>query len=75
MLLLPRGLVWLFGLRGGVRDLAQEPGDVQRMSARRAPRRRSGVALRIENVGMRFGGLWALSEVSFDVERGSGRRA
>jgi branched-chain amino acid transport system ATP-binding protein len=29
------------------------------------------VALRIENVGMRFGGLWALSEVSFDVERGS----
>ncbi|HEX3464150.1 MAG TPA: ABC transporter ATP-binding protein [Candidatus Elarobacter sp.] len=28
------------------------------------------VALRIENVGMRFGGLWALSEVSFDVERG-----
>jgi branched-chain amino acid transport system ATP-binding protein len=31
----------------------------------------TGVALRIENVGMRFGGLWALSEVSFDVERGS----
>jgi len=30
-----------------------------------------GVALRIENVGMRFGGLWALSEVSFDVQRGS----
>ena len=29
------------------------------------------VALRIENVGMRFGGLWALSEVSFDIERGS----
>ncbi|HEV3087649.1 MAG TPA: ABC transporter ATP-binding protein [Candidatus Elarobacter sp.] len=30
-----------------------------------------GVAMRIVNVGMRFGGLWALSEVSFDVERGS----
>jgi branched-chain amino acid transport system ATP-binding protein len=30
-----------------------------------------GVALRISNVGMRFGGLWALSEVSFDVERGA----
>jgi branched-chain amino acid transport system ATP-binding protein len=29
------------------------------------------VALRINGVGMRFGGLWALSEVSFDVERGS----
>ncbi len=29
------------------------------------------VALRITDVGMRFGGLWALSEVSFDVERGS----
>jgi len=29
------------------------------------------VALRISDVGMRFGGLWALSEVSFDVERGS----
>ncbi|GAC1658802.1 MAG: ABC transporter ATP-binding protein [Candidatus Elarobacter sp.] len=29
------------------------------------------VALRITGVGMRFGGLWALSEVSFDVERGS----
>jgi len=29
------------------------------------------VSLRIEDVGMRFGGLWALSEVSFDVERGS----
>ena len=29
------------------------------------------VALRIRDVGMRFGGLWALSEVSFDVERGS----
>jgi branched-chain amino acid transport system ATP-binding protein len=31
----------------------------------------SNVALRISNVGMRFGGLWALSEVTFDVERGS----
>jgi branched-chain amino acid transport system ATP-binding protein len=30
-----------------------------------------GVALRISEVGMRFGGLWALSEVSFDVMRGS----
>jgi branched-chain amino acid transport system ATP-binding protein len=29
------------------------------------------VVLRISNVGMRFGGLWALSEVSFDIERGS----
>jgi branched-chain amino acid transport system ATP-binding protein len=29
------------------------------------------VSLRITDVGMRFGGLWALSEVSFDVERGS----
>jgi branched-chain amino acid transport system ATP-binding protein len=29
------------------------------------------IAMRIENVGMRFGGLWALSEVTFDVERGS----
>jgi branched-chain amino acid transport system ATP-binding protein len=29
------------------------------------------VVLRISDVGMRFGGLWALSEVSFDVERGS----
>jgi len=29
------------------------------------------VALRIADVGMRFGGLWALSEVSFDVERGA----
>lgn len=29
------------------------------------------VALRVQGVGMRFGGLWALSDVSFDVERGS----
>jgi branched-chain amino acid transport system ATP-binding protein len=29
------------------------------------------VVLRISNVGMRFGGLWALSEVSFDIDRGS----
>jgi branched-chain amino acid transport system ATP-binding protein len=28
-------------------------------------------AMRITDVGMRFGGLWALSEVSFDVARGS----
>jgi branched-chain amino acid transport system ATP-binding protein len=27
--------------------------------------------LQIESVGMRFGGLWALSDVTFDVERGS----
>ncbi|MBC5809706.1 MAG: ABC transporter ATP-binding protein [Candidatus Eremiobacteraeota bacterium] len=27
--------------------------------------------LRIENVGMRFGGLWALKDVSFEVERGT----
>ncbi len=31
----------------------------------------SSVALRITDVGMRFGGLWALSEVTFDVVRGS----
>ena len=31
----------------------------------------ASVALRISNVGMRFGGLWALSEVTFDVMRGS----
>jgi branched-chain amino acid transport system ATP-binding protein len=42
------------------------------MSAQTAQSQSSpDVALRIENVGMRFGGLWALSEVSFDVERGS----
>jgi branched-chain amino acid transport system ATP-binding protein len=29
------------------------------------------VRLRIENVGMRFGGLWALDEVSFAVEPGT----
>ena len=29
------------------------------------------VALRVQGVGMRFGGLWALSDVSFEVERGS----
>ena len=29
------------------------------------------VVLRVREVGMRFGGLWALSEVSFDVERGA----
>ena len=39
------------------------------MSAQPAPAH--DVALRITDVGMRFGGLWALSEVSFDVERGS----
>jgi branched-chain amino acid transport system ATP-binding protein len=31
----------------------------------------SGPALRVEKVGMRFGGLWALSEVSFEVPRGA----
>jgi branched-chain amino acid transport system ATP-binding protein len=31
----------------------------------------SAGALQIENVGMRFGGLWALHEVSFTVEPGS----
>jgi branched-chain amino acid transport system ATP-binding protein len=31
----------------------------------------SDVALRVEGIGMRFGGLWALSDVSFDVERGA----
>ncbi len=36
-----------------------------------APAPAAGVALRISEVGMRFGGLWALSEVSFDVEHGS----
>ena len=29
------------------------------------------IAMRIDNVGMRFGGLWALDAVTFDVERGS----
>jgi len=41
------------------------------VSAQPQPQSAPEVALRIENVGMRFGGLWALSEVSFDVERGS----
>jgi branched-chain amino acid transport system ATP-binding protein len=41
------------------------------MSAQPAPSPVHEVALRITGVGMRFGGLWALSEVSFDVERGS----
>jgi branched-chain amino acid transport system ATP-binding protein len=36
-----------------------------------APDGDAGVALRVREVGMRFGGLWALSEVSFDVERGA----
>ncbi len=31
----------------------------------------SDVALEIRDVGMRFGGLWALSQVTFDVPRGS----
>jgi branched-chain amino acid transport system ATP-binding protein len=39
------------------------------MTAAREPA--AGVALRISDVGMRFGGLWALSAVSFDVEHGS----
>lgn len=30
-----------------------------------------GVVMRIADVGMRFGGLWALSGVSFDVEQGA----
>ena len=29
------------------------------------------VTLRVAGVGMRFGGLWALSDVSFEVERGT----
>ncbi|HEY4441885.1 MAG TPA: ATP-binding cassette domain-containing protein, partial [Candidatus Elarobacter sp.] len=29
------------------------------------------VALHVRGVGMRFGGLWALSDVSFDVPRGA----
>jgi branched-chain amino acid transport system ATP-binding protein len=29
------------------------------------------IVLRVEGVGMRFGGLWALSDVSFEVERGT----
>jgi branched-chain amino acid transport system ATP-binding protein len=41
------------------------------MSAQPAPAPPHEVSLRITDVGMRFGGLWALSEVSFDVERGS----
>ncbi|MDB5073020.1 MAG: branched-chain amino acid transport protein ATP-binding protein [Candidatus Eremiobacteraeota bacterium] len=49
--------------------MAQEPHGVQGVTAQTASA--SGVALRIQNVGMRFGGLWALSDVTFDVERGS----
>jgi branched-chain amino acid transport system ATP-binding protein len=41
------------------------------MSAQPSPSPAHEVALRITDIGMRFGGLWALSEVSFDVERGS----
>jgi len=41
------------------------------VSAQPTPTPAHEVALRINGVGMRFGGLWALSEVSFDVERGS----
>jgi branched-chain amino acid transport system ATP-binding protein len=41
------------------------------VSAQPTPAHQHEVALRINDVGMRFGGLWALSEVSFDVERGS----
>jgi branched-chain amino acid transport system ATP-binding protein len=41
------------------------------MSAHPTPAPQHEVALRINGVGMRFGGLWALSDVSFDVERGS----
>src|ERR1700736_1450376 len=41
------------------------------MSAQPAPAVAHEVSLRITDVVMRFGGLWALSEVSFDVERGS----
>jgi branched-chain amino acid transport system ATP-binding protein len=48
--------------------MAQESDGQQSVSA---PAAATAVALRIENVGMRFGGLWALSEVGFDVERGS----
>jgi branched-chain amino acid transport system ATP-binding protein len=36
-----------------------------------APAVDANVALRISDVGMRFGGLWALSEVTFDVVHGS----
>jgi len=31
----------------------------------------SDAALHIDGIGVRFGGLWALSEVSFEVERGA----
>jgi branched-chain amino acid transport system ATP-binding protein len=31
----------------------------------------TGAVLQISGVGVRFGGLWALSEVSFEVERGA----
>ena len=50
----------------------QEPAGVQGMSAQPAQAQPAHeVSLRISDIGMRFGGLWALSEVSFDVERGS----
>src|ERR1700730_9077189 len=41
------------------------------MSAAVEPAAPGTVAMRISNVGMRCGGLWALNEVSFDVERGA----
>ena len=42
--------------------MGQEPDGVQGVSTG---------ALRIDGVGMRFGGLWALSDVSFEVPRGA----
>ncbi len=35
------------------------------------PQAERDVCLRVEGVGMRFGGLWALSDVSFEVQRGT----
>ena len=50
--------------------MAQKPVGVQGVTGVETAAA-SSVALQIRGVGMRFGGLWALNEVSFDVERGS----
>ena len=73
VLLLPRGLVWLFGLRGGVRTWLERVDGVQGVSAQSAE---PASPCASASVGMRFGGLWALDEVSASTcERGSGASA